>query len=182
MSDSTREKLFNAMQNRQFVRLIRRFEPWPVRGYVMDVGPKFFLLCLVSDRLRYDGFECFRVSDVKSLKPDPYAGFAETALRLRKERRPRKPKVSLIGKTELLQSAGQVFPVVTIHREKVRADVCYIGKVMAVTADRLNLLLVDPSAKWDEETTDFPLRGISRVSFGGDYEVALCLVAGKPPV
>jgi hypothetical protein len=182
MSDSKREKLFDAMQKRQFVRFTLRFEPWPVHGYVMDIGPKFFLFCLVSDRLRYDGFACFRVSDVKSLKPDPYAGFAETALRLRKERRPRKPKVSLGGKAELLQSAGQVFPVVTIHREKVNPNACHIGKVMSVTADRLNLLLVDPGAKWDEEATDFPLRGITRVSFGGDYEGALCLVAGEPPL
>lgn len=180
MSDSKREKLQEAMQSRRLVRLTRRFEAGPVRGYVMGVGPKLFLLCLVSDRLRYDGFECFRVSDIKGVQADPYASFAETALRLRKESKPRTPNVSLLGKEQLLRTAGLAFPLVTIHREKLNPDVCLIGRVVDVTADHLHLLLIDPHAKWDERPTKFPLRGITRVNFGGDYETALFLVSGQP--
>jgi hypothetical protein len=45
---------------------------------VLDIGPRFFLLAVVSDRLRFDGFECFRLGDVSDVHPDPYATFAET--------------------------------------------------------------------------------------------------------
>lgn len=173
-------KLLEAMQDKRFVRVRRRFEESPVRGYVMNVGPKFFLLCLVSDRLRFDGFECFRISDVRGLKHDPYAGFAEAALKLRDERKPRKPKVSLHGKGELLLTAGQAFPLVTIHREKVDPGVCHIGKVIAVKANQVRLLLIGPDAQWSESPTDFSTRGITRVSFGGDYEDALHIVGGAP--
>lgn len=37
------------MRNRQLVRFNRRFEEHKVRGYVLDVGPRFFLLALVSE-------------------------------------------------------------------------------------------------------------------------------------
>lgn len=175
-------KLLDAMQEKRLVRMRRRFEESPIRGYVMEVGPKLFLFCLVSDRLWFDGFECFRISDVRGLKHDPYAEFAEAALKLRDERKPRKPKVSLQGKGELLLTAGQAFPLVTIHREKVNPDVCHIGKVVAVKADRVRLLLIRPDAQWDESPTDFSLREITRVNFGGDYEDALHIVGGAPSV
>jgi hypothetical protein len=61
---------------------------------VLDIGPRFFLLALVSDRIRFDGFECFRLSDVRNVRPDPYTTFAETALRKRGERIPKKSRVS----------------------------------------------------------------------------------------
>ena len=73
----------------------RRFEDSTIRGYVSDVGPRFFLLALVSDRLWFDGFECCRIVDVKGLRQDPYAAFAEAALKKRDARKPRKPRVSL---------------------------------------------------------------------------------------
>jgi hypothetical protein len=44
-----------------------------VRGYVLDIGPKFFLLALLSDRIWFDAFECFRINDVKDVGVDPYA-------------------------------------------------------------------------------------------------------------
>ena len=80
---------------------------------MLDVGPQFFLLALVSDRIRFDGFECFRINDVKKLRPDPYAPFAKAALKKRRERRPKKPRVSLANIEELLLSAGKAFPLIT---------------------------------------------------------------------
>jgi hypothetical protein len=180
MSVSNRAQLLEALQGKRLMRVRRRFEPSPVRGYVVDVGPKWFLLCLVSDRLRFDGFECFRIADVKGLKHDPHADFAEAALKLRDQRKPRKPKISLQGNEEMLRTAGQAFPLMAIHREKVEPDVCHIGKVVEVKAKRVRLLLIGPDAQWDEGPTDFSLREITRVNFGGDYEDALHVVGGTP--
>jgi hypothetical protein len=52
-------ELIEARRRRQFIRFSRRFESSKICGYVLDVGPQFFLLALVSDRLWFDGFECF---------------------------------------------------------------------------------------------------------------------------
>src|SRR5260370_7941949 len=44
--------LVGAMHRRELIRFSRRFESSKIRGYVLDVGPQFFLLALVSDRIR----------------------------------------------------------------------------------------------------------------------------------
>jgi len=69
------------MSRRCLIRLSRRFEESSIRGYVLDVGSECFLLALVSDRIWFDGFECFRVCDILNVSPDPYAAFAESALK-----------------------------------------------------------------------------------------------------
>src|SRR5260370_41166868 len=112
-------QLANAMRRRTFVRFESRFEHSPVRGYVFDVGPKFFLIAVVSDRIWFDGFECFRIGDVRNVTPDPYVRFAESALHKRRERMPKKPRVSVAGIGELLLSAGRFLPLVTIQREDI---------------------------------------------------------------
>jgi hypothetical protein len=148
----------------------------------MDVGPRFFLLALVSDRIRYDGFECFRCNDVKGLRPDLYASFVETALKKRGLRRPKKPYVSVGGIEELLLSAGRAFPLVTIHREQLDPAVCWIGRVLGIQRGRVSLLEIGPDAMWEDTPQEYRVGEITRVNFGGDYENALHLVGGPPVV
>jgi len=146
----------------------------------LDVGPAFFLLALVSDRIRFDGFECFRTRDVTDIQPDPFAGFTEAALAKRREMRPPPPRLSLESIEDLLISANREFPLVTIHREDADPDVCHIGRVMSIAHGRVSLLEINPDANWDDEPMEYRLVEITRVDFGGDYEEALHLVGGDP--
>jgi hypothetical protein len=180
MADSLSSRLKGFMRSRRLVRFNRRFEEGKVRGYVLDVGSQFFLLALVSDRIWFDGFECFRIADVTELRPDPYARFAEKALEKRGEKRSRKPPVSVKNIQELLLTAGRKFPLVTIHREEIDPDVCWIGRVLDITPEVVKILEVDPNGVWEKEPEEYPLNEITHVNFGGDYEDALYLVAGEP--
>ena len=170
-------QLEKAMRARQLVRFSRRFEKTPVRGYVLDIGPRFFLLALVSDRLWFDGFECFRVCDVKNVRPDPYSEFAEMALKLRKEKKPKKLRISLSSIQEILSSANRAFPLITIHREKVDSGICWIGRVLKFDRGHVLMQEINPAAKWHKKPSKYRLSEITRVNFGGDYENALSLVA-----
>ena len=174
-------QLAEAMRDQIFVRFSRRFEKQAIRGYVLGIGPKFFLLALVSDRLWFDGFECFRVSDVTHVKLDPYAAFAEAALKKRGEHKPKK-HVSVASIEDLLRSAGRAYPLVTIHREQVDPNVCWIGRVLGVSRGRVSLLEIGPDATWEDAPTEYRLNEITHVNFGGDYEDALHLVGGDPAV
>jgi hypothetical protein len=180
MAKGRSHPLQEMLRRRQLVRFSRRFEESPVCGYVLEVGPKFFLLAVVSDRIWFDGFECFRISDISNLRPDPYAAFAEAALKKRGERVPKKPRLSLARTEDLLLSAGRSFPLVTIHREQVDPKVCWIGRVGRVDRGRVSLLEINPDASWDAQPTDYRVSEITRVNFGGDYENALHLVGGDP--
>ena len=150
MQKSLSSRLKGFMLGQSLVRFARRFEKDTVRGYVLDVGPQFFLLALVSDRIWYDGFECFRISDVSKLRPDRYGPFVEQALRARGEKRPAKPRISLKNIQELVLTAGRAFPLVAIHREKIDPDVCWIGRVMEVTPEVVRILELGPDAVWGD--------------------------------
>ena len=162
------------------MRFQSRFCHSPVRGYILDVGQKFFLLAVVNDHIWFDGFECFRVEDVSDLRPDPYGAFAESALQIRGERIPKMPGVNIASIEELLLSVGREFPLVTVHREKISPDVCWIGRILSIDQGRVQLLEINPDAKWEENPEIYRLSQITRVSFGADYEAALHLVGGDP--
>ncbi len=169
------------MRKRQFVRFTHRFDQGFHRGFVQDVGPKFFLLALQSDQIRFDGFACFRITDVRNLTSNPYAAFAEAALKKLREPVPKKPRVSVASIEELLLSASRVFPLLTIHREKARPDVSWIGRIEEIRRGQVSLLEIGPDAAWDDKPTSYKLNEITSVEFGGEYERALFLVGGNPP-
>ena len=178
MPASLSKHLEQSIADARLVRLKRRVEDFPLRGYVLATGSDHVLVAVVSDRIRYDGFTCLRRVDLKSVKDDPYADFAEEALRRRGAQRPPTPALSLESTRTILESASILFPLVTIHREKADPDVCHIGKVVATNRSRVKLLEIDPHAHWHETATSIALKGITRIDFGGDYEDALSLVGG----
>ena len=139
---ATGSQLKKAARAGQLVQFSRRFEDSKVRGYVLDVGPSFFLLLLLSDRVWFDGFECFRNQDVRTLKADPYSNFVEAALRKRGERKPKTPTIGLASIEDILVAANRAFPLVTIHCERRDPEVCYIGRVIGIEEGHVSLLLL----------------------------------------
>jgi len=176
-----KKQLKKAMLANRFVRLKRRFEDYSIRSYVLGIGPKFFIIAIVNDRLWNDGFECFRIEDIKSVETDPYRAFAESALKKRLEHKPKKPTVNLTSLEKLLQTANQAFSLVTIHREKIKPNACWIGRVLEIKNHRVSILEIGPDAKWDKSPEKYRINEITRLNFGGDYENALYLVGGEPP-
>jgi hypothetical protein len=67
---------------------------------------------------------------------------------------------------------------VTIHREQVDQDVCWIGRVQGLDRSRVSLLEIGPDAKWEDSPEEHRVAEITRVNFGGEYENALHLVGG----
>lgn len=176
-----KSQLFAARRAKALVKFARPFEPGSVRGYVMDIGPEFFLLSLVNDGIHFDGFQCFRIADVRRLEvPEKYWQFAEAVLTERGEHPPKKPRVLVSSLPELLSSANRAFPLITIHREKADPDICHIGRIVELSEGFVRLLEIGPDGNWDEKPETYRVREITRVDFGGDYEEALHLVGGTP--
>jgi hypothetical protein len=164
------------------VKFTRPFEQGSFNGLVLDIGPRFFLIAVIEDGCRYNGFSCLRLSDVRELEtPHRYAHFVTEALKKRGEHTPRRPRVKVAGIEDLLTTASRAFPLVTIHREVIDPDICQIGRVEEVAKGRFSMLEIGPDAKWDDKPTEYRLRDITRVDFGGAYEDALNIVGGAPP-
>jgi hypothetical protein len=47
------------------VQFTRRLEQESVMGYVLATGPRFFLLALVDENIRFNGFQCLRLRLLK---------------------------------------------------------------------------------------------------------------------
>lgn len=177
-----RTSLVRAMKERKFIRFSRRFEEGHVRGYVLDVGPDFVLMSIQGGQMRFDGFACYRIADIRDFMPDPYAAFTRAAWKKLGERPPKKPRINVSSLEKLLLSAGRIFPLVTVDREQIDPDVSWIGKVQSVWDRRVSLLEIGPDALWDDQPTTYKLKEITSVKFGGEYELALHLVGGNPPI
>ncbi len=147
-------------------------------GRLLGVGPRFFLLAEVKDACWWDGFLCGRLADMRDLSaPYRHDSFVERALKLGGEKQPRKPRIDLSTPRNLVLSASRLFPLVTLHCERIDPDVCFIGRVVKADDARVSLLEITPDATWDSDPSEFLLKDITRVEFGGAYEQALHLVA-----
>jgi len=175
-------QLIEAMRERRLIRLSRPFEPAPATGYVVAVGPGLVMLAVVSDSIRLNGYECYRLSDVSAVESAAHAEFIEAALEARGQPLPGRPKVSVDSIEDLLTTAGEAYPLITIHLEKADPEVCWIGRVLEVIDGHVALREIGPDAVWESLPVAYPLQDITRVDFGGDYEAALFLVGGEPKV
>jgi hypothetical protein len=175
-----KSQLALARRKKLLVRFASALDRGTVNGYVLDIGPQFFLIALVSDGLRPNGYQCYRLADIRKLRvPDKFAQFHEAVLKKRGIRFPKKPRVDVSSIEKLLQTANRAFPLITIHREKVDAGACWIGRVVDLGRGRVTLLEIGPDASWHDELETYRLSEITRVDFGGDYENALQLIGGS---
>ncbi len=172
-----RAQLTSALQERRLMRFHRRFEDGWVRGYVVGVGPVFLMLSEVSEHMRFNGFGCYRLADVKNLQSAPYPEFVEAALEKLGQTQPDTPAVALNSVDDLLTTAGNLFPVITVYTE---ADV-HIGAFVSLEGGVVWMRDIGPDAVWDPQPTARRMGDLTRIDFGGAYETALALVGGPPP-
>jgi hypothetical protein len=175
--------LTEALDRKAIVRFWNRFDGGgSTDGFVLDIGPRFFLLALIDEYMKFNGYQCPLLKDIKRLEvPARYEAFTLAALRKRKQLIKQKPQISLSSISELLESANLLFPLITIHRESVKPDSCWIGRVIEISKSAVLLHEIGPDAVWDKEPTKHLLSEITRVEFGGGYEEALHLVGGRAP-
>ena len=116
-------QLLTAKQQRLIVQFSRPFEPGTFAGYVIDVGPAFFLFASLDDGFVFDNYICLRLVDVRRLEcPAKHAQFYAKVRKLRGDKFPRKIKVDLADRISILDSVNR--SLVTLHRKQVNPDTC----------------------------------------------------------
>ena len=150
-----------------------------LEGKVVSFSDSIVCVAVLDDRVRFNGFDIFyreQITDIES--PAPHAGFYDAALRLRDEAIPQAPPLDLSSMRSVLESATEVAPLLVIHREADEPEVCEIGQVTSLGDESFEMREIDPDAEWDDDRSEFPYEDVTRVSYGGEYEAALALVAG----
>jgi len=177
--EKLRERLMQAQEKKSIISFSRGFEPGSFTGYVMALGPKFFVLASLDDGFKFENYVCLRIRDIEDLEaPAKYEAFYNDVRRLRGDKFPPSPKLDLTSAASILYSARK--SLVTIHREKLNPDTCVIGYGLSDNAKILEFLEIGPDAKWDETPSYLRIKDITRIDLPGPYEEALLLVGGKP--
>ena len=147
-------------------------------GFVVGLSPRFVVLHRLDPAMLLDGYSVLHVGDITAVER-AYCGrkFQEKALALRGQA-PKPPEgLDLSSLSAVLMSAGARFPLLAIHRERLRRDACWIGQVASLTDKTFVLREIDTEAEWDGQTR-YRFRDVTLVEFGGSYEQALALVSG----
>jgi hypothetical protein len=173
----TNSTLKAALKERALVYVSRRFDRFKMHGFVVGLGKWLLLHRLEPDSLVLIGYTALRLQDIEQVTrhAEKCDGFMVRATR--KLRAVPQPRVSLSSARELLRTANRRFPALTIHPEKVDADVCFIGKPIGFSSTHVEFYEIDTSGHW-HEIDRHALNSITRIDFGGGYENALAESAG----
>jgi hypothetical protein len=148
-----------------------------LRGFVLNYSESLTLVNVLDSNFYLNGFSVIRNSDVSEYRAyDKEDYFLNQALRLKSIKPARKPRVDLSDWASVLRTAQKMFPLLTISRESISRDVCYIGKLVSMTNKTFTLYDIDPDANWDRAYRR-RFVDLTKVDFGGGYEDALWRVA-----
>jgi len=146
-------------------------------GFVLQLTDALTLVQPVDfNRMELNGYSVIRNKDVHRWRPVGPETCTGRVLKLKGICPEPLKGLDLSSWRELLASAASLFPLLTLHREKLNPRVCYVGRVSSMTEKVVALKKIDPDARWGD-TKRYRFRDLTKVDFGGGYEQALALVA-----
>ena len=154
-----------------------KLDPHSLRGFVLAYSETLTLLNVLTDDYFLNGYTVIRNQDVVSYSAyDSPDYFLNRAVQLKGIKPKRAPKVNISDWPLLLKTANQLFPLITIHREVISADVCHIGTIQSMRVKTFSLFEIDADAEWEREHR-YRFADVTKVDFAGGYEDALWRVA-----
>lgn len=150
-----------------------------IAGFVLDFNDSLILLHLLEwDTFTLNGYIVIREQDIKRHRifdrRDCWQYKAAKANKLK----PIHPSISISSLEVAVKSVCKKFLVITVEKELVVGDACWIGTLAGFTAKTITIYDLNTSAEWSGKSK-FNLKDITRLAFGGGYETALALSA-KP--
>ena len=80
----------------------------------------------------------------------------------------------------LLESISLHYPLMALHPERTKPNVCYIGSLLSVSKATWTIDDLSRNAIWSGPRR-LRFNDITRIDFGGGYERALAIAAPKRP-
>jgi hypothetical protein len=146
-------------------------------GIVVAQSTRLLLLNIMDPAIILDGYAIIFLSDITDASVCyDNAEFINMALRLRHQK-PFCPKdFRLENLNDAIISASTHAPLITLRRERMHRDSCWIGRVQSIGDKLLTIKSISPAAKFEEDEV-YRLCDLTKVEFGGRYEDALHSVA-----
>lgn len=151
-------------------------------GFVVDVSePLVLFQTLDTDTFRLNGYTVLRGKDISHYRAFAKAAYWQFRAVRHFRLRPSRPiGISIVSLPEFLRSVSRHYPLLTIHPERTKPDICYIGRYLSATDQTLLIDDLNCNGEWSGPRR-IKLNDITRVDFGGGYEAALAVTAPKRP-
>lgn len=151
-----------------------------ISGYVVDVSESLILLQRFDwDTFQLNGYSVICSDDIASYRFFDKKKYWQFRAIQHLKLKPKAPAgISASSLPVLLKSAAKIFPLLTIHRDKINNEVCYIGKLTAVSHKTFTIEDLNCNAEWTG-SRQFRFADVTMVDFGGGYENALAATAPK---
>lgn len=154
-------------------------DPNLMTGFALGWNTALTLIQLIEhETFRLNGYAIFRNLDVRRWRPVKSNDFLARAARVHRLRPSRPAAVRIDSLKVAIVSSGTVFPLITIHRERIKRGACHVGKMLRSSQRALTVLSINPQADWEKEET-YLFKDITLVQFGGVYERLLFQLAPK---
>jgi hypothetical protein len=151
-------------------------------GFVVDYSDSLILFHVLSmDTFQLNGYSVIRSEDVMNYWIfDKHEYWLNRAVR-RFELAPIRPEgLSMSSIPKLIASICKRYPLITIHPERKKPGVCYIGSLLSMTEATFTIDDLDGTAGWSGPRR-IKFSDATRIDFDGGYEKALFAVAPKQP-
>jgi hypothetical protein len=149
-------------------------------GFVVDSSEDLVLFhVLGTDTFRLNGYTALRIEDVRGFRDFDRDEFWQNRAARHYKLAPVRPAgILLTSVPELLKSISKRYPFITIHPERTRPRVFYIGPLLSMTETTFTIDDLDSNAKWTGPRR-LKFSDVTRVDFAGGYEEALAITAPK---
>ena len=149
-------------------------------GFVVGFSDRLILFNVLDmDTFRLNGYSAIRLEDVKDYRDFNKDKFwLNRAARLFKLSPVRPRGILLSSVREFLASVSKRYTLITLHPERVKPDICYIGSLLTMTEATFTIDDLDFNAEWTGSRR-LKFTDITRFDFDSGYEKALAASAPK---
>jgi hypothetical protein len=170
--DQIKEKLHLTIINNQPISVVRgNIAEESLYILPLEIGSQLVLGECISD-FRYDGFKIFNLEDVTDVLDNPDVEFRNAIMRIEKIERQSQKSISpnLDGWENLFKDIKLSGVVVAVECESVEyEEEYYIGKVLDVNEDSIQMQTFNTVAEWISEAETILYKDITSVSFENRY-------------
>jgi hypothetical protein len=144
-------------------------------GFVLAVNDNFTLIHIFDcDYFKTDGYCVFENDSVKTFRVyDSEEYFLSEVVKKKKIKPKNISSISMENWETILQTVNANFNLVVVESEVIYKNQCNIGTLEKLGKKTFSLLEIKTDASWDESTTKYKLKNLTKVSFNNAYENTL---------
>ena len=173
--------IFKKARSRHLVQVKRRLKgTGRTTGFIVDFSDSLVLFhALDMDTFRLNGYTVIRKKDISYYRVFSKAEYWQVRAVRHFRLRPIRPAgISVTSLPELLKSVAEHYPLITLHPERTKPDVCFIGSLASMKELTFTMEDLNCNAEWTGPRR-IKFGDVSKVEFRGGYESALAATAPK---